>query len=73
MTPRETAAYNAGLGDALRMARTVAVTMETAPDATDLRKQAAAAALYAFAEAAEVLSNPNILQQVETASEGGAP
>ena len=73
MTLRETAAYNAGLGDALRMARTVALTMETAPDATDLRKQAAAAALYAFAEAAETLSNPNISKHAEPTSEGSAP
>ena len=28
---------------------------------------------HAFADAAEVLSNPYIFQQVETASEGSAP
>ncbi|TXN74235.1 hypothetical protein [Methylobacterium sp. WL8] len=52
MTPREIAAYNAGL----RAARTAAITMETAPGSTDVRKQAAVAALYAFAECAEALA-----------------
>ncbi|TXN12192.1 hypothetical protein FV219_05330 [Methylobacterium sp. WL122] len=56
MTPREQLAHDAGLRAALHMARTVAITMETAADATDLRKQAAVAALYAFAESAEALA-----------------
>lgn len=56
MTPRDQAAYDAGLRAALDMARTVAITMEAAPDAADLRKQAAVAALYGFAEGAETLA-----------------
>lgn len=56
MTPREQAAYDAGLRAAIHAARTVAITMETAPDATDVRKQAATAALYAFAEGAGSLA-----------------
>ncbi|MCJ2108539.1 hypothetical protein MKK70_24850 [Methylobacterium sp. E-041] len=56
MTPRERAAYNAGLRAAIHAARTTAIAMETAPGATDVRKQAAVAALYAFAEAAGSLA-----------------
>lgn len=56
MTRREQAAYDAGLRAALHMAHTVAITMEAAPDASDLRKQAAVAALYAFADAARLLA-----------------
>ncbi|MCJ2042928.1 hypothetical protein MKK55_28860 [Methylobacterium sp. J-059] len=56
MTPRERAAYNAGLRAAIHAARTAAITMETAPGSTDVRKQAAVAALYAFAESAEALA-----------------
>ncbi|TXN75484.1 hypothetical protein [Methylobacterium sp. WL8] len=56
MTPTERAAYNAGLRAAIHAARTTAITMETAPGSTDVRKQAAVAALYAFAESAETLA-----------------
>ena len=56
MTPREIVAYNAGLRAAIHAARTSAITMETAPGATDVRKQAAVAALYAFAESAQTLA-----------------
>ncbi|MCJ2041657.1 hypothetical protein MKK70_07990 [Methylobacterium sp. E-041] len=56
MTPREQAAYNAGLRAAIHGARTAAITMETAPGATDVCKQAAVAALYAFAESAAALA-----------------
>jgi hypothetical protein len=56
MTPHERAAYNAGLRAAIHAACTAAITMETAPSSTDVRKQAAVAALYAFAESAEGLA-----------------
>ncbi|TXN40679.1 hypothetical protein FV232_27145 [Methylobacterium sp. WL30] len=56
MNQRERAAYNAGLRAAIHAARTGAITMETAPGSTDVRKQAAVAALYAFAESAEALA-----------------
>ncbi|TXN15160.1 hypothetical protein FV219_02545 [Methylobacterium sp. WL122] len=56
MTPREIAAYNAGLRAAIHAARTTAITIETAPSATDVRKQAAFYAFYAFAESAEALA-----------------
>ena len=65
MTPTERAAYNAALRAAIHAARTTAIITETAPGSTDVRKQAAVAALYAFAEAAAALSNLNILQQAE--------
>jgi hypothetical protein len=48
MTPSERAAYNAGLRAAIHAARTAAITMETAPGSTDVRKQAAVAALTAI-------------------------
>ena len=56
MTPNEIAAYNAGLRAAIHAARMTAITMEAAPGSTDVRKQAAVAALYAFAESAQTLA-----------------
>ena len=56
MTPREQAAYDAGLRAALDMARVTALTIETAPGPFDLRKRSAVGALYAFAEAAAALA-----------------
>ncbi|RYF23975.1 MAG: hypothetical protein EOO77_01130 [Oxalobacteraceae bacterium] len=56
MTPHERAAYNAGLRAAIYAARMTAITMETAPGLTDVRKQAAVAALYAFADAPSALA-----------------
>ena len=56
MTLIERAAYNAGLRAAIHAARTEAITMEAAPGSTDVRKQAAVAALYAFADAAGALT-----------------
>lgn len=55
MTPREAAAYNAGIELVRQMAMAAAVTMETRDDATDVRKQAAVAALSALAEGARSL------------------
>ncbi|MFK5600576.1 hypothetical protein ACFZ8E_26835 [Methylobacterium sp. HMF5984] len=56
MNTRERAAYKAGLRAAIHAARTTAITMETAPGSADVRKQAAVAALSAFAESAEGLA-----------------
>lgn len=49
MTPREQAAFMAGIEVARQMALTAAVTLEVRDDARELRQQAAAAALQGFA------------------------
>ncbi|TXM96796.1 hypothetical protein FV242_33025 [Methylobacterium sp. WL64] len=49
MTPREQAAFKAGIEVAQQMALTAAVTLEVRDDARELRQQAAAAALQGFA------------------------
>jgi hypothetical protein len=54
MSPREAAAYNAG-AEAVRQMAMAAVTMESRDDASDVRKQAAVAALSALAEGARAL------------------
>lgn len=55
MTPRETAAFNAGIEAARQMAMVAAVSIEVRDDGTELRQRAAAAALFGFAEGAAVL------------------
>lgn len=55
MTPRETAAFNAGIEAARQMAMVAAVSIEVRDDGAELRQRAAAAALLGFAEGAMVL------------------
>lgn len=55
MTPRETAAYHAGIETMRQMALVAAVTIETRPDADGVRQRAAAAALQGLAEGARAL------------------
>ena len=55
MTPREIAAYNAGVEAVRQMALTTAVTIEVRDDASRVRHQAAVAALQAPAEGAKDL------------------
>lgn len=55
MTKNEAAAWNAGVRAALDMARTAAITIETAEGADELPKRGAVAALYAYADAARAL------------------
>ena len=52
MTPRETAAFNAGVEAMRQMAMTAAVSIEVRDDAGAIRQQAAAAALHGLAEGA---------------------
>jgi hypothetical protein len=49
MTPREQAAFVAGIETARQMAMTAAVTIEVRDDAGELRQQAAVAALQGLA------------------------
>ena len=49
MTPRERAAFNAGIQASRQMALTAAVTLEVRDDARQVRQQAAAAALQGLA------------------------
>lgn len=49
MTPREQAAFAAGIEAARQMALTAAITIEVREDAAAVRQQAAAAALQGFA------------------------
>lgn len=55
MTPRETAAYHAGIETMRQMALVAAVTIEARPDADEVRQRAAAAALQGLAEGARSL------------------
>lgn len=55
MTPREQAAFNAGVEAMRQMAMTTAVTIEVRDDARDLRQRAAAAALHGLAEGGRAL------------------
>jgi hypothetical protein len=48
MTPREQAAFNAGLEAARQAALTAAVSIEVRDDAREVRQQAAAAALQGW-------------------------
>ncbi|MCJ2023941.1 hypothetical protein [Methylobacterium sp. J-067] len=54
MTPREQAAFAAGIETARQMAMTAAVSIEVREDAGDLRQRAAAAALQGLAEGLKV-------------------
>lgn len=49
MTPREQAAFNAGIEAARQAALIAAVTIEVRDDASEVRQQAAAAALHGLA------------------------
>ena len=55
MTPRERAAFNAGIEVVRQMALTTAVTLEVRDDAGRVQNQAAVAALQALAEGARDL------------------
>ena len=55
MTPREQAAFRAGIETMRQMAMAAAVTIEVRDDAREVRQQAAAAALHGLAEGAKVL------------------
>lgn len=55
MTPRERAAFNAGVEAVRQMALVTAVTIEVRDDASRVRHQAAVAALQALAEGARDL------------------
>ena len=50
MTPRELAAFRAGIQQAAEWALVTALSLELRDDAGELRQQAAASALRAFAE-----------------------
>lgn len=58
MTPREQAAFNAGVEAMRQMAMIAAITIETRDDAADLRQRAAAAALHGLAEGAKAPFQP---------------
>jgi hypothetical protein len=55
MTPRERAAFLAGIETMRQMALTAALTLEVRDDARELRQQAAVAALQGLAEGAKDL------------------
>lgn len=50
MTPREQAAFTAGIEAARQMALTAAITIEVRSDANEVRQQAAAATLQGLAD-----------------------
>ncbi|MCJ2039074.1 hypothetical protein MKK55_08930 [Methylobacterium sp. J-059] len=54
MTPRELAAFTAGIQAARQAAMTAAVTIEVRDDAREVRQQAAAAALHGLAAGLKV-------------------
>ena len=56
MTPREQAAFAAGIETARQMALTAAITIEVRQDAGAVRQQAAAAALQGLAEGLRALA-----------------
>jgi hypothetical protein len=58
MTPREQAAFAAGIETARQMALTAAVTIEVREDAGAVRQQAAVAALQGLAEGLRTLAQP---------------
>ena len=55
MTPREQAAFNAGVEAARQMALVAAVSLEIRDDSQAVRQKAASAALQGFADGAKVL------------------
>lgn len=62
-TARERAAFTAGIEAARQMALIAAVTIEVRADATEVRQQAAAAALQGLAEGLRILAQPPQEQQ----------
>lgn len=67
MTPREQAAYNAGIQACQQMAMIAAVTIEVRDDAADLRQRAASAALLGLADGITAL-----MVEAEPAAVSGA-
>lgn len=70
MTPREQAAFNAGVEAMRQMAMIAAVSIEVRDDAREVRQQAAAAALHGLAEGAMALLQPEFRDQYAHAREG---
>lgn len=64
MTPREQAAFNAGVEAVRQMAMAAAVTIEVRDDARAVRQQAAAAALHGLAEGAKMLMGAPAIEQM---------
>ncbi|MCJ2011240.1 hypothetical protein [Methylobacterium sp. J-076] len=64
MTPREQAAFAAGIETARRMAMAAAVTLEVRDDAGEVRHRAAVAALQGLAEGLRILATPTALPNV---------
>lgn len=60
MTPREQAAFAAGIETARQMALTAAVTIEVREDGREVRQQAAAAALQGLADGLRILASGGI-------------
>ncbi|UIY45587.1 hypothetical protein [Methylobacterium radiotolerans] len=60
MTPREQAAFAAGIETARQMALTAAVSIEVRDDAGAVRQQAAAAALQGLAEGLRILASGGV-------------
>jgi len=60
MTPREQAAFAAGIETARQMALTAAVTIEVREDAGAVRQQAAAATLQGLAEGLQILASGGV-------------
>lgn len=56
MTPREHAAYSAGIEAVRQAALTAAITIEVRDDARDVRQQAAIAALRGLADGARAMT-----------------
>ncbi|MCJ2063257.1 hypothetical protein MKK63_11100 [Methylobacterium sp. J-088] len=71
MTPREQAAFTAGIEAARQAALTAAVTIEVRGDANEVRQQAAAAALQGLADGlrAAFLDTPATTVQAVVLSE----
>lgn len=67
MTPRELAAYRAGLRQAADLALVAALTIELRDDAGDLRQRAAIEALRGLAEGLKAESQP-VEPSIQTAS-----
>lgn len=68
MTPSETAAFNAGIRQAIAMAQLAALNIELRPDAGQVRQRAAIEALRGLAEGlkiaflkGETCENPSVL------------
>lgn len=73
MTPREQAAFAAGIETARQMALTAAVTIEVREDAGAVRQQAAVAALQGLAEGLRCIqADLNNLTKAEIGREAGS-